>query len=175
MSQKKTEYSIDSVNPLYLIIKELEGYVEEYNGSKYLTITLTRNNNQVLIDYAKVWNGILEQIKKVNDGLVNEWGKDYMKTKFDSNDNIPLNKTLKFRALTIVIRSVFDSEGKYYPQTFLDNTLVDLQMIKVNLNNKKYNFIDKNNVDLFSVSYGSIKLIEKNLWELIFIILIMFI
>ena len=48
-------------------------------------------------------------------------------------------------------------------------------MIKVNLNNKKYNFIDKNTVDLFSVSYGSINVDKKNLWELIFIILIMFI
>ena len=105
MSQKKTEYSIDSVNPLYLIIKELEGYVEEYNGRKYLTIALTSNNNQVSIDYAKVWNGILEQIK---------------------NDDIPLNKILKFRALTIVIRSVFDNECKYYPHIFLDDALVDL-------------------------------------------------
>ena len=87
---------------------------------------MTRNNNQVSIDYAKVWNGILEHIKKRSDGLVNEWGKDYMKIKFDSNDDIPLNKILKFRALTVVIRSVFNNEGKYYPQIFLDDALVDL-------------------------------------------------
>ena len=54
LQKKPPEYSIDSVNSLYLIIKELEGYLEEYNGSKYLTIALTRNNNQVSIDYAKV-------------------------------------------------------------------------------------------------------------------------
>ena len=30
-------------------------------------------------------------------------------------------------------------------------------MIKIDLNNKKYNCIDKNKVDLFSVRYGSIK------------------
>ena len=109
-----------SVNPLHLIIKELEGYVEEYSGSKYLTIALTHNNNQVSIDYAKVWNGIL------NDGLANEWGKGYMKIKFHSNDDIPLNKIIKFRALAIVIRSVFDYEGKYYSQIFLDDPLLDL-------------------------------------------------
>ena len=74
---KNPEYSIDTVNLLFLIIKELEGYVEEYNGSKYLTITLTPNN-QVSIDYAKVWYGISEQIKKINGGSVNEWDKDYM-------------------------------------------------------------------------------------------------
>ena len=125
-SYKKKEYGIDSVNPLYLLFKELERYVEKYNCSKYLTIASKRNNNQVSIDYVKVWNGILEQIKKINDGLVNEWGKDYKKIKFDSNDDIPLNKILKFRALTIVIGSVFDNEGKYYPQIFLDDALVDL-------------------------------------------------
>ena len=65
---KKPEYNIDSVNPLYLIIKEIEGYVEKNNDNKHLTIALTdnnnnnNNNNQILIDYAKVWNGILEQI-----------------------------------------------------------------------------------------------------------------
>ena len=111
---------------MYLIFKELERYVEKYNCSKYLTIASKRNNNQVSIDYVKVWNGILEQIKKINDGLVNEWGKDYKKIKFDSNDDIPLNKILKFRALTIAIGSVFDNEGKYYPQIFLDDVLVEL-------------------------------------------------
>ena len=111
---------------MYLLFKELERYVEKYNCSKYLTIASKRNNNQVSIDYVKVWNGILVQIKKINDGLVNEWGKDYKKIKFDSNDDIPLNKILKFRALTIVIGSVFDNEGKYYPQIFLDDALVDL-------------------------------------------------
>ena len=125
MLQKTPEYSIDTVNLLYLIIKELKGYVEEYNGSKYLTITLTPSN-QVWIDYAKVWYEISEQIKKIKGGLVNEWDKDYMKIKFDSNDDIPLKKILKFRALTIVIRFVFDNEGKYYLQVFLDDALVDL-------------------------------------------------
>ena len=125
VTKKKTEYVIDSVNPLYLIINELEGYVEEYNGSKYLTIASTHNNSQVLIDYAKVWNGILEQIKKINNSLIKEWDKDYMKIKFDSNNDIPLNKILKFREFTIVIRSAFDDEGKYYPQVFLDYALVE--------------------------------------------------
>ena len=49
---KKLEYNVDSVNPLYLIIKGFEGYLEKNNGNKYLTIALTynNNNNQVLVD-----------------------------------------------------------------------------------------------------------------------------
>ena len=49
-----------------------------------------------------------------------------MKIKFNSDDDIPLNKVLNFRNLTIVIRSVFENDGKYYPQIYLDNALVDI-------------------------------------------------
>ena len=49
-----------------------------------------------------------------------------MKIKFNSDDDIPLNKVLNFRNLTIVIRSVFENDGKYYLQIYLDNALVDV-------------------------------------------------
>ena len=49
-----------------------------------------------------------------------------MKIKFDSNDNLPLNKILKFYAVIIIIRSVFERDGKCYPQIFLDDDLVDI-------------------------------------------------
>ena len=43
-----------------------------------------------------------------------------MKIKFNSDDNLPLNKTLKLHNKTIIIRSVFEEDGKFYPQVFLD-------------------------------------------------------
>ena len=49
-----------------------------------------------------------------------------MKIRFNSDDDIPLNKVLNFRALTIVIRSIFENDSKYYPQTYLDDALVDI-------------------------------------------------
>ena len=55
---KKTEHNIDSVNPLYLTIKELDGFIDEKNGNKYFNITLTDSNNDVLIKYAEVWSEI---------------------------------------------------------------------------------------------------------------------
>ena len=45
-----------------------------------------------------------------------------MKTKFNFNDNLPLNKPLKFRLMTIIISCVFSEGGKFYPQLFLDDT-----------------------------------------------------
>ena len=54
--------------------------------------------------------------------------KDYMKIKFDSDVNLQLKKTLKFHNMTIIIRSVFDEDGKLYLQVFLDDTLFQLNV-----------------------------------------------
>ena len=129
---KKPEYNIDSVNPLYLLIKKLDGFIDEKEGNKYLNITLTNSNNDVLIKYAEVWSGIKDQIKKINNDSVGEYDKDYMKIKFDSDDNLPLNKVLKFHVLTIIIRNVFEKDGKYYPQIFLEDCLYDAWNIIIN-------------------------------------------
>ena len=51
---KKAEYNIDSVNPLYLLINESDGFIEEKESSKYLNISLTYNNNDALVKYAEV-------------------------------------------------------------------------------------------------------------------------
>ena len=51
-----------------------------------------------------------------------------MKIKFNSDDYLPLNKPLKFHAMTLIIRSVFEEDGKIYPQVFLDDALYELTM-----------------------------------------------
>ena len=52
--------------------------------------------------------------------------KDFMKIKFDSDDNLLLNKKLKFPTMTIIVRSVFEEDGKFYPQIYFDQCLYDL-------------------------------------------------
>ena len=49
-----------------------------------------------------------------------------MKIKFNSNDNFPSNKMLKLHNLTVIVRPVFEEEGKYYPQVFLDDCLYEV-------------------------------------------------
>ena len=53
-------------------------------------------------------------------------GKIFKKIRFESNDDLPLNKPIKLRLLTIIIRSVFSENGKFYPQLFLDDALYEL-------------------------------------------------
>ena len=49
-----------------------------------------------------------------------------MKIKIDADDNLPLNKTLKLHNITIVTRSVFEEDGKFYPQIYLNECLHEL-------------------------------------------------
>ena len=49
-----------------------------------------------------------------------------MKIKFNSDDDLPLNKQLKFHNMAIT--SVFEEDGKLYPQVFLDDTLYELNI-----------------------------------------------
>ena len=51
-----------------------------------------------------------------------------MKIKFNSDDDLPLYKPLKFHLMTITIRSVFEEDGKLNPQVFLDNNLYELNI-----------------------------------------------
>ena len=83
-------------------------------------------NKEVLKKYADVWNGIKNKINVINVTKENDYEKDYMKIKFNSDNNLPLNKPLKFHNMTITIRSVFEEDGKLYPQVFLDDILYEL-------------------------------------------------
>ena len=75
--------------------------------------------------YNDVFNGIRGKIKEVCSDECN-YENGYIKIKFNSDDNLPLNKPLKFGLMTITIRSVFKEDGKLYPQVFLDDTLYKL-------------------------------------------------
>ena len=64
-------------------------------------------------------------IGKLN-GRPGEYEKKFKKIKFNSDDNLPLNKILELHMLTAIVRSVFDEDGKHYPQVFLDECLCEL-------------------------------------------------
>ena len=84
-------------------------------------------NKELLKKHNDVLNGIRNKIKKIS-GNECDYEKDYMKIKFNSDDDLPLNKPLKFHNMTITIRSVFKEDGKLYPQVFLDDTLYKLNI-----------------------------------------------
>ena len=107
---------------MYLRISHASWYIEEINENKYLIFDSVDENKELLKKYNDVFIGILYKIKEVsNDSW--DYEKDY---KINSDDNLPLNKLLKFHLMTITIRSVFKKYGELYPQVFLDDTLYEL-------------------------------------------------
>ena len=114
--------NINSVNPLYLIINEMIGHfecnsIEEKNENKYLVLDEIDAKKEVLNKYKEVWEGIKKEIETIN---IRE------KIRFESNDDLPLNKPIKLCLSTIIIRSLFSENGKFYPQLFLDDAFYEL-------------------------------------------------
>ena len=117
-------YDVNSVNPLYLRIDNASGYIEEINEDKYLVFDVRDENKKLLKRYDDVFNGIMSNREIDDDWL--EYSKDYIKIRFSSDDNLPLNKQLKFYNMTVTIRCVFSEDNKLYPQIFLDEALFSL-------------------------------------------------
>ena len=92
---------------------------------KYLVFDSTNGNKELLKKYADVFNRIKDKIKEMNNSDSDD-AKEYMEIKFNSDDDVPLNKSLKFRLMTITISHVFEEDAKLYPQVFLDDTLYEL-------------------------------------------------
>ena len=85
----------------------------------------TDKNKELLEIYDDVFSGIMSKIKKIDDDCI-EHTKGYKKIKFNSDDNLPLNKTLKFHSITVTIRYVISEDNKLYRQVFLDEALYSL-------------------------------------------------
>ena len=97
------------------------------NGNKYLIFDSIDENKELLKKYNDVLNRIRDKIKEVSDSEC-DYEKDYVKIKFNSDDNLSLNKPIKFHLMTITMRSVFEEDGKLYPQVYLDDSLYDLNI-----------------------------------------------
>ena len=110
-----------------MLVNHANGYIEEKGVNKCLIFDSTDENKGLLKKYNNVWNGIRDKIKEISSSEC-DYEKDYMKIQFNSDDNLPLNKPLKFHNMTVTIRSVFEEDGKLYSQVFLDNTLYELNV-----------------------------------------------
>ena len=112
-----------------MIIGKVDEHIEEKNGNKYLTFASTGKSKELLKKYAELWDVTKYQIKATSGGNPIEYQKNFMKIKFNSDNNLPLNKILKLHMLTVIVKSVFQENGKYYPQVFLDECLYDINYI----------------------------------------------
>ena len=118
--------NIYSASSLYLIIGKLDDHIEKKNESKYLVFDSTDENKEVLKKYTELWGAIKNKIETINGSKKGEYDKDFMKIKVNTDDRLPLNKLLKMHLLTIIVRCIFEENGKFYPQIYLEHCLYEL-------------------------------------------------
>ena len=120
MIKKIYDYeNIHNIIPLYLIIHSANGYFEEKNGERYLILDLTEK-------YEKVFSEIVSEIKTLNGGKELFYEKSYTRIRISTDDDLPLNKYLKFPRLTIIISCIIQKGEKLCPQIYLDKCLYEL-------------------------------------------------
>ena len=109
----------NSVNPLYLRIADIKGKFKK-DKSDNVWHLIVFGDADVLRKFSNIWKSIKAKIEENTGGIV-QYDKDYMKIKFESNDNLPTDNIVNMHQVTIIIRSIFAQNSKFYPQLFLDD------------------------------------------------------
>ena len=111
----KKDLKFYSVNPLYIVFGNKNGYFEEINGNKYQTQVPTNENKEKIKKYEKLWLKTRNFVRSITRNL-NDSNEKYMKTKFDPDEKFPLNKAREVPIVTTVVRFAFHENNKYYPK-----------------------------------------------------------
>ena len=106
----------NAIKSLHFLIDRLIGYMEDIEGSsdKYLIVTSSVRNKNIISVIDMVWTSIKDKIKP--DIKI----KDYDKFRFNSDIDLPLNTIIEFRSLVINISSIIEKDNEYYLEIYLD-------------------------------------------------------
>ena len=127
MTIKDLKYlKIHSVNLLYLIFSNVYGYFEKINKSKYLTQVPTNVSKEKIKKYEDLWIIIRDLIRSITKNS-DDYDEKHMKIKFNSDDELPLNKTIEIPSIITIVRAIFHENNKHYPQVFLDGCLYKIK------------------------------------------------
>ena len=84
-----------------------------------MTIFPANESKEIIKKYEKFWSKIRDLIRSISKNS-NDYVQKYTKIKFDSDEDLSLNKKMEIHNAIIVVRTVFHENNKSYPQVFLD-------------------------------------------------------
>ena len=84
----------------------MNGYFEENNGNKNLTLVRTNETKEKIKKYEELWSKIRELIRPITKNS-DDYDEKYMKNKFNSDDELPLNKMIEIPTKTMIVRAIF--------------------------------------------------------------------
>ena len=80
-----------------------------------MTLVPTNESKEKIIKHEELWSKIRDLIRSINKHA-DDYDEKYMKIKFNSDDELPLNKTIEIPSMIIVVRALFQENNKYYPR-----------------------------------------------------------
>ena len=116
---------------LYLFLDDVERHIEKNNENKYLVFTPTEKNKEALKNYKKIWEETKKQVEVINDDKPIEYRKDFMKIKFESDDDLPLSKTFNVLDMIIVAASVLEKMVNIIHKFFYMNARISYKNLTV--------------------------------------------
>ena len=135
----------------------INGYFEEINGNKYLTLVPTNESKKIIKKYEDLWSKIRDLIKPVTKNSY-DYDEKYMKIKFNLDDELPLDKTIETPSITTVVKAIFyESKDKlkkndiknctcfYFDDIMKD---IDINFSDILLDEKLYE-----NISVYNISY----------------------
>ena len=84
----------------------MNGYREEINENEYLTLVHTNESKEKMKIFEELCIKIRDLIKSITKNS-DDYDEKYMKIKFNSDNELPLNKTIEIPTMAIVVRAVF--------------------------------------------------------------------
>ena len=91
-----------------------------------MALVPTNESKEKILKYEELLSKIRDLMRSVSK-ILDHYDKNYMKIKFDLDDDLLLNKTLEIPNVTILaVTAIFYENNKYYPQVFIDECLHEL-------------------------------------------------
>ena len=85
--------------------------------SKYLALAPTNKSKEIIKKYEELWSKIWDLIRLITKNS-DDYDEKYIKIKFNSDDQLPVNKKIEILGMIIVVRAIFFENNKYYPHVF---------------------------------------------------------
>ena len=103
---------INSANLLILTFSKVNGYFEEINKRKYLMLVPTEESKKKKRKFEELWSKIRDSVSLITKNS-DDYDEKCVKIKFNSDNELPLNKTIEIPSMAVVVRVVLPENNKY--------------------------------------------------------------
>ena len=111
--------NLNSLNSLFLVFNNLDAFIENSGENRYLIFASTEKSKLMLETNTELRDEIKEQTELITGDKVTKYGKDFIKIRFKTNDDLPLNKIINIPVCVVIVSSIFKEDNEYYPQVLI--------------------------------------------------------